>query len=415
VSIAAFQSVFFGWKVVATAFVVATCTFGVGYYGPAIFLNVLHQERGWSVSIISGAITVHFLVSAVLVARLPDAHRRFGIATTTQAGVAALVIGMLFWSLAGEPWQLFIAAILSGAGWAATSGAAIIAMVSPWFERRRALALGHVLNGASVGGVLFAPLWVMLITSIGFTQAVAVIGCITVAVLWPLASRYLRPTPSSLGLLPDGDAAQIQVRPAAHSQHPPARFAVLFADRGFATLSAAFALGMFAQVGIIAHLVTRLVPVVGAIHAAAAVSVATAAAVIGRVVLGMLVGNADRRMIAAANFAMQACGVTLLAVGSTAVILTAGCILFGLGIGSLLSLPPLIAQTEFPQSDVPRVVALVTAVNQAVFAFAPVILGLLREVTGGYATPFLIAATIQIAAGGVVILGRSSLTRYAEN
>jgi MFS family permease len=111
----------------------------------------LHQERGWSVSIISTAITVHFRVSAVLVARLPDAHRRFGIATITQAGVAALVMGMLFWSLAGEPWQLFIAAIFSGAGWAATSGAAIIAMVSPWFDRRRALALGHALNGASSG------------------------------------------------------------------------------------------------------------------------------------------------------------------------------------------------------------------------------------------------------------------------
>ena len=168
--VAAFQSVFFGGKVVAV------------YYGPAIFLNVLHEERGWPVSIISGAITVHFLVSAVFVARLPDAHRRFGIATTTQAGVATLVIGMLFWSLAGEPWQLFIAATLSGAGWAATSGAPIIAMVSPWFERRRALALGHALNGASVGGAVFAPLWVMLIASIGFTKAVAVIGCGTVAV-----------------------------------------------------------------------------------------------------------------------------------------------------------------------------------------------------------------------------------------
>jgi cyanate permease len=120
-------------------------------------------------------------------------------------------------------------------------------------------------------------------------------------------------------------------------------------------------------------------------------------------------------VIAAGNFAMQACGVMLLAVGSTAVMLTSGCILFGLGIGSLLSLPPLIAQVEFPQSDVPRVVALVTAVNQAVFAFAPVIFGVLREVTGGHATPFLIAATVQIVAGAVAILGRSSLTRCAEN
>ena len=163
----------------------------------SVFLNVLHQQRGWPVSVISIAVTVHFLVSAVLVIRLPAAHQRFGLALVTQAGVAALVIGMIGWSLAVAPWQLFVAAMLSGAGWAATSGAAIIAMVSPWFDRRRALALSHALNGASFGGILFAPLWVMLIGAIGFTQAVVVIGCATIAILWPLASRYLRPTPET--------------------------------------------------------------------------------------------------------------------------------------------------------------------------------------------------------------------------
>jgi MFS family permease len=150
-------------------------------------------------------ITVHFLVSAVLVARLPEAHRRFGIAAVTQVGAVALVVGMCGWSLAPSPWFLFVAAILSGAGWAATSGAAIIAMVSPWFERRRALALGHALNGASVGGVLFAPLWVTLIAAIGFAPAVAVVGLVTLALLLPLSWRYLRPTPRSLGVAPDGD------------------------------------------------------------------------------------------------------------------------------------------------------------------------------------------------------------------
>jgi hypothetical protein len=72
----------------------------------------------------------------------------------------------------------------------------------------------------------------------------------------------------------------------------------------------------------------------------------------------------------------------------------------------LVSLPPLIAQKEFAQVDVPRVVALVTAVNQVVFAFAPAALGALREVSGGYAAPFLIAAAMQVAAGAVLILGR---------
>jgi MFS family permease len=371
-----------------------------------VFLNVLHQERGWPVSVISITITVHFLVSAVLVTRLPEAHRRFGVASVTQAGVAALAIGMVCWSLAGAPWQLFIAAILSGAGWAATSGAAIIAMVSPWFDRRRALALGHALNGASVGGILFTPLWVMLIAAIGFTPAAIVVGCATIAFLWPLASWYLRPTPEGMGLAQDGDPVLPRGYRTERATPSPTRLTVLLANRGFATLSAAFALAMFAQVGVIAHLVTRLAPLVGAVNAAAGVSLASASAVIGRVLLGVLLGDADRRRVAAGNFVMQACGVVLLAFGSGMVVFACGCVLLGLGIGNLLSLPPLIAQLEFAPADVARVVALVTAVNQAVFAFAPTILGVVSEMSHDYAVPFLIAAAVQLIASAVVVSGR---------
>jgi hypothetical protein len=140
--ITTFQSIFFGWKVVATAFVVATFTFGVGYYGPSIFLNILHQQRGWSVFVVAWAITLHFWSAQSWSHGYPK-HHRFGIALITFVGVAALAFGMLCWSVALAPWQLFAAVAVSGAGWAATSGAAIIAMVSPWLDRRRSLALGH--------------------------------------------------------------------------------------------------------------------------------------------------------------------------------------------------------------------------------------------------------------------------------
>jgi Major Facilitator Superfamily len=405
------MTVFFGWKVVATAGVIATCTFGFGYFGPAIFLNVLHTQRGWPVSFISAAITVHFLVSALLVPYLPEAHNRFGIAPVTLAGVVILLVGVLGWSLAAAPWQLFVAALPSGAGWAATSGAAIIAMVSPWFDRRRALGLGLALNGASVGGILFAPLWVFVISFIGFVEAALLLGIVTLAILWPLIWRYLRPTPEGLGLAPDGDAVPSEEHLGAPRQPSPARFASLVQSKPFVTLALASALGMFAQVGITAHIVTRLAPLVGADYAAGAISLQTACAMLGRVLLGALLGRADRRFVAAGNFAIQACGVSLLAVGSTAVVLVPGCILFGLGIGSLLLLPPLIAQRDFAPTDVPRVVALVTATNQAVFAFAPVSLGVLRELSGSYALPFLTAAGIQLLAGVIVVLGRGQAWR----
>src|SRR3954449_5651141 len=74
------------WKVAWTAFVVAVFSWGVAFYGPSVFLQTVHAERGWVISIISLAITTNFLFSAVLVLYLPEAHRRFGIAAVIQAG-----------------------------------------------------------------------------------------------------------------------------------------------------------------------------------------------------------------------------------------------------------------------------------------------------------------------------------------
>jgi cyanate permease len=51
-------------------------------------------------------------------------------------------------------------------------------------------------------------------------------------------------------------------------------------------------------------------------------------------------------------------------------------------------------------------VALVTAVNQAVFAFAPLAFGVLHDLTGGYAVPFTAAAVLELAAGMTVLTGR---------
>jgi hypothetical protein len=167
---------------------------------------------------------------------------------------------------------------------------------------------------------------------------------------------------------------------------------------------------MFAQVGVTAHIVTRLAPVLGGDLAAGAISLTTGCAMLGRIMLGVLLGHADRRIVAAGNFAMQACGVSLIAVGSTAVVLVPGCALFGLGVGALLLLPPLIAQQDFSPADVPRVVALVTALNQGVFAFAPAVLGLLRESSGAYMLPFLVAAGVQLLASAIVVLAHKTAT-----
>src|SRR3954453_8166015 len=77
---------FFGWRVVWAAFTVAVLAWGVGFYGPSVFLHVLHEERGWPVALTSAPIPCHFLLSAAIVARLPALHRRFCLVAATRAG-----------------------------------------------------------------------------------------------------------------------------------------------------------------------------------------------------------------------------------------------------------------------------------------------------------------------------------------
>ena len=146
-----------GWCVVWTAFTVCMFGAGVGYYGPSVYLQTLHSSRGWPISTISAAITTHFLLSAAVVAFLPEIHRRFGVAWSTIAGSILVAVGICGWGNARELWQLFPAASLSGAGFALIGGAAINAMVTPWFDRDRPKALSTALNGASIGGRHFCP------------------------------------------------------------------------------------------------------------------------------------------------------------------------------------------------------------------------------------------------------------------
>ncbi|MDM9558804.1 MFS transporter [Bordetella petrii] len=403
--------VFMGWRVVGAAFIIALFAWGIGFYGPPIFLSELHRARGWPVALVSLAMTGHFLCGAAVVANLGWLHRRFGVANITRAGALLTAAGLLGWGHAGEPWQLFLAMPFSGAGWAMTSGAALNAMVSPWFERRRPAALGMAFNGASLGGVVFSPLWVALIAWLGFGAAVLVVAAAMVATIWWLAWRYLALTPAALGQSPDGGEAGGPARaPAAATATRAGPLASPWRDARFRTLIAAASLGLFAQVGLVAHLFSMLVPVLGESGAGAAMGLATACAIGGRMVLARLMGpGADRRMAAAVNLALQALGsAVLLAANGSPAGMVLGCCLFGLGLGNVTSLPPLIAQADFRPADVARVVALVTAAGQAGYAFAPAAFGLLRGVGGpgqdGWL--FVAAGLVQIAAAAWMLAGR---------
>jgi MFS family permease len=389
---------FFGWQVVAAAFVLAMCSWGINFYGPSVFLHALHAREGWSLSLISAAITLHFIASAVVVTRLPGLHRRFGLVAVTRGGMLCCSLGLLGWGFAAAPWMLVPAALLTAAGWAVTSGAAINAYVAPWFDRRRPAALAMAYNGASVGGVVFTPVWALLIGGLGFAWASLAVALAVLVVTWPLAGRWFGRTPAALGLFADGGTEAPPPRPM------PAPAGPLWRQWGLRTLALAFALGLTAQMGLLTTLFSIMAPALGQQGAGLAISLTTACAVVGRTVVGTLLPpGMDRRVAGVLNFLLQAAGSAILALaaGQSVPLLLTGTVLFGLGIGNLLSLPPLIAQREWPAEQVTAVIALVTAVNQAFYAFGPAVFGAALEAWGPAAPP-LLAAGLQLAAAAVL-------------
>lgn len=398
---------FFGWYVVAAAFVLAIFGWGVGFYGPPIYLQMVVQRTGWSVALVSTAVTLHFLVGAVVVANIPRLYRLTGVPVATIAGAVLLAIGVVGWSVADQPWHLFAAALLSGTGWVAMGAAAVNAIIAPWFVRSRPAALSMAYNGASVGGVIFSPLWVMLIASSGFAQAAIIVGISMVTTVVALSVLAFSKSPDVLGQSPDGAQSDQVVPLTAPSSAAPVLGGSLWRDRRFITLAAGMAAGLFAQIGLLAHLFSIMVPVFGSQTAGLLMGGATVSAIVGRTGIGWLMPiSADRRLIASASYGVQIIGSLILLAtgGDNAAAMVVGILLFGLGIGNATSLPPLIAQVEFDKVDVSRVVPLIVALSQATYALAPALFGIARTVCDP--AVFILAVAIQFLAVTAFIYGR---------
>jgi hypothetical protein len=170
--------------------------------------------------------------------------------------------------------------------------------------------------------------------------------------------------------------------------------------------------GLFAQIGLLAHLFSVLVPTLGAQAAGLAMGFTTACAIAGRMLVARLLpAGTNRRVVAALAYGVQLAGsMVLLCVEERQIAwILLGVALFGSGIGNATSLPPSIAQAEFAKEDVPRVVALIVAMAQASYSFAPALCGfVLSAATAGDA--HLGNGHVGLLAGG----GRSSGARHPE-
>jgi predicted MFS family arabinose efflux permease len=293
--------------------------------------------------------------------------------------------------MAQAPWHVYPAFVIMSFGWAAMSGAAVNAIVAPWFDDKRGLAISLALNGSSCGGIFVTPLLVYLTTTLGFATGLYVALAGMLLVMIPVAIVLGRRPPNQ-----DAGAAPVSAWTRSTALRDPA----------FVTIAIPFALGLVAQVGFLTHQLTYLLQFLGPRSAALAVSATTVAAVLGRTGTGFVIDRMSPRIVSSANFALQIVGLaTLLRADSTPAIY-AGCILYGLGVGNLVTLPSLIVQREFARQDFSRIVSLIIGLNQFTFAFGPTILGALRDWSGSYRSSFVVCMALEAVAAAIIVLGR---------
>jgi MFS family permease len=398
---------YWGWLVVATAFLVATFGFGLGFYGPGIYLVALKARHGWSTGELSSAITVYYVLGAgLLFFVVGPLFDRWGARAVVIIGTMAMACGVVSLTLITDLRQVYAGFGLMSLGWATMSGAAINIIIAPWFDRRRGLALSWAMNGASGGGVVIAPLLILSISRFGFAVGLDTASAVMLGFLIPVAMLVLRPKRPD-----EHDPADLRSGPGnaspSNTTSPDEiagfRLRTVLGSRAFITTSIPFALGLTAQVGFLTHQVAFLSPMMGTIAAGWAVSLTTFAAVVGRIAAGFVVDRHNRRVVAALNFVMQAFGIGILAATTERSMLYLGCLLFGAGVGNATSLPGLIVQQQFPKQHFARIVSLVVAINQFSFAFGPTLLAQLQHAGGAYTAALLVCLAAEIAAAIFVL------------
>ena len=384
-----------GWRIVAVCFLVATFGWAFGFYGQSVYLAELHRLHGWPTALISGATTFFYLSGAAVVVFVAEAVKKFGPRNCLVAGACATAIAAISLGQVREPWQLYLANAMLAFGWAGMSLAMINNTLGLWFAKKRGMAISLALNGASFGGIAGVPLLVIAIGHFGFPTAMSIAAGVMLVLVVPTVLIFVGRPPLLSG---SAVAAAADALSATHIRARALR------DVAFLSVTTAFALVLFAQVGFIVHLISFLDPVIGRASATTAIALLTAMAVVGRVLFSTVIDRLNQRLASALSFLSQAAALVVLVNFRNEVALIAACGVFGFSVGNLITLPSLIVQREFDARSFGVLVSLQTAIAQVTYAFGPGVVGVLRDLSGSYTLPFYGCIALELAAAVLIMI-----------
>jgi MFS family permease len=361
----------------------------ISVFAFGVFIKPLEAEFGWSRASISACLSLCGLFSALALPLIGGLMDRCGVRRPLM--IAACLFALNVAAIGGTTTLAMFAALtaLSGLTGAAQSPMAYVKSISSQFDARRGLAIGIAMSGVGIGTAFVPLLAQSLINSFGWRSAYVGLGTLILLAV-PIAS----------GVIYDGPPKPPGAKNAA-SAAKGMSIRVAVGSRVFWSLALAIFLASLAVNGSLVHVVPMLAERGWAPdRAAAALTAAGLAGMIGRIVVGFLIDRIFAPFVGGAFFLMATVGVLLL-VETTAVI--PGVVAVGLAAGAEIDMMGFLVSRYFGLNALGRIYGALFAVFTIAAGLGPYLIGLSFTLTKAYDAGFGAAAFLMLVAGIIIM------------
>ena len=199
--------IFYGWYIVAASLLNLLYTGGVAHFGFTAVFEPIQNEFKWSYAQISLASSLRGLEMGLLAPLVGFLVDKWGPKKMVFAGSIFICLGFLVLSKVESLLVFYLAFVLIAFGMSFSGGTVIMTAVANWFQKKAGLAMGIVVSGFGLGGLLI-PVVTLLVDTYEWRTAMVIIGFGTLGIVLPLAF-IMRHRPEDYGYYPDGEVGTV--------------------------------------------------------------------------------------------------------------------------------------------------------------------------------------------------------------